>query len=155
MPFLDLPESTQATFINEWALYPKELGRLAAAARCHELLIETDKWNEDWNYASTSNQNLCAVWLLSGRLSRLPQAEGGRTAAVGRRQEETDESFHTSNFTLQTSQSARLGASSTGALATADEALRLAELADEAYKRSHSHAYRGHVTHSWVRFQTP
>ena len=36
-PYKKLPEATQATFINGWALYLKNLGRLAAAARCHKL----------------------------------------------------------------------------------------------------------------------
>ena len=51
MPFLDLPEATQSIFINEWALYLKNLGRLAAAARCYELVIKTDMRQEDWNNA--------------------------------------------------------------------------------------------------------
>jgi len=76
--FLDLPETTQAIFINDWALYLTALGRLAVAARCYELVIEMMMRKEDWKNASAGNQNLCEVWLLSGRLSRLPQDESGK-----------------------------------------------------------------------------
>ena len=75
---------------------------------------------ENWKDASIGNQNLCDVWLLSGRLSRLQKDEGGRVET-----------------------------SSDDALATADEALRLAELADDAHMRQNSHAYRGHVRALW------
>lgn len=158
MPFLDLPAATQAVFIIEWALYLKELGRLAAAARCYELVIEMTMRQEDWKNASIDNQNLCDVWLLSGRLSRLPQSEDGRTAAVSTRKDETDESLPPSSFGARPSEaspatSARLGASSAGALATADEALRLAELADDGgnkmgsfYRHGYTHALLGSVT---------
>lgn len=149
-PFLDLPEDEQAIFINEWALYLQALGRLAAAARCYELNAGMAMRQENWEHASIDNQNLCEVWLLSGRLSRSPQAEGGRTAAMGRRKDETDESLPPSSFIARPSEaspatSARLGASRAGALATADEALRLAALADDAHTLRASHSYRAHV----------
>jgi len=139
---LDLPEATQGTFINEWAMYLSELGRLPAAARCYEVVIEMMMRQEKWTNASTGNQNLCDVWLLSGRLSRLQKD------AVGRLKDETDESIPPSSIRLPPSEEspatrARLGASSAGALATADEALRLAELANDVDHRFRSQAYRG------------
>ena len=114
-PYQDLPESTRAIFINGWGLYLKNLGRLAAAARCHELNIEIRMRQENWKNASIGNQNLCDVWLLSGRLT----GSGG-----------TD---------WQSVLHAK------GALASAAEALRLAELADDAEERWISHAYRAHA----------
>jgi tetratricopeptide (TPR) repeat protein len=139
-PYKVLPEDDQASFINEWAMYLTSLGRLAAAARCYELYIESSVRREDWMNASIGNQNLCDVWLLSGRLSRLQMDEGGRL------KDETDESISPSSDRLRPSEespatSARLRSSSEGALATADEALRLAELADNLESR----AYRGHA----------
>ena len=68
-PLASLPENTQAIFINEWALYLKELGRLAAAARCYELQIEMRMRQEKWKNASIGKRNLCDVGLLSGRLT--------------------------------------------------------------------------------------
>ena len=146
-PFLDLPEATQSIFINEWALYLKNLGRLAAAARCYELHNEMRMRQENWKNASIGNQNLCDVLLLSGRLSRLPQDVAAK-AAGGKL--ETDGDLPPSSFGARPSEaspatSARLGASSTGALATADEALRLAELADDAQQRRVSYGFRGHT----------
>jgi tetratricopeptide (TPR) repeat protein len=96
-----LPESIQATFINEWALYLSHLGRLDAAARCYERNIEMRMARENREDASRGNQNLADVLLLAGRL------------AAG--------------------------------LRAAEEALRLAERADDAWGRCHSHAYRGHA----------
>jgi hypothetical protein len=146
MPFLDLPETTQAIFINEWALYLNNLGRLAAAARCYELDAEMAIRQENWNHASIYNRNLCDVWLLSGRLSRLPKEEGPHKSDTVRK-DETDESLPPSSFSARPSEespatSIRLGAPSDSALATADEALRLAELADDDSCRLFAHAYR-------------
>jgi hypothetical protein len=97
----ELPEATQATFINEWALYLKNLGRLAAAARCYELHNEMRMQQKNWANASIGNHNLSGAWVLSGRL--------------------------------------------TAGQATAAEALRLAELADGAYRRIHPHAFCAHA----------
>ena len=119
----ELPEDDQAIFINEWALYLEKLGRLAPAARCFELYIESSLRQENWRNASIGNQNLCEVWLLSGRLSRsLPL--GAEPAGADH---------------------VRLGESSDGALATADELLRLAELADDANARREAHYCHGAV----------
>lgn len=101
LPWQSLPEDVQAIFINEWGLYLKNLGRLAAAARGYELLVEFDRQGKDWENASVTVQNLSDVWLLSGRL--------------------------------------------TAGQATAAEALRLAELADDADVRFKSHAYRAYA----------
>ena len=46
--FTELPATKQAVFINEWALYLKNLGRLTAAARCYELQIEMRMRQENW-----------------------------------------------------------------------------------------------------------
>jgi len=100
-PYEDLPEDDQAVFINEWALYLKDLGRLSAAARCIEFTIETRMRQEDWRNASRGSQNLTDVWSLSGHLS---------------------------------------GPSGKGALATAAEGLRLAELADHSQARCAAYA---------------
>jgi len=96
-----LPEATQATFINEWALYLKNLGRLAAAARCYELVVEMPFCKKSDEQSSICNRNLSDAGLLFGRL--------------------------------------------TSCQATAAEALRLAELADDATQRYRSHAYRAHA----------
>jgi hypothetical protein len=120
MPFLGLDESTQGAFINGWAMYLLDLGRLTAAARCYEVAIEMAMRQENWKNASIGNQNLCDVWLVTGHLSRLQKEEAAAT-------------------------SARLGASSDGALATADEALRLTELADDDVTRKQALAYHGYA----------
>ena len=91
----------RGVFINEWALYLSELGRLDEAARCYEGGNETLMRQENWEGASTCHHNLAEVWLLAGRL------------AAG--------------------------------LRAAEEALRLADRADDDWERSESHAYRGHA----------
>ena len=96
-----LSEHHQVVFINEWALYLGNLGRLDAAAHCFQRGNEPDCKKENWKGASRGNQNLAEVWLLAGRLS--------------------------------------------GALRAADEALQLAERADEAEERCYSYAYRAHA----------
>ncbi len=104
-PYKNLPEDDRAIFINGWALYLSDLGRLAAAARCYELLLEMSFCKNSHKQASIGNQNLCDVWLLSGR---------------------------------------RAGSSGQGGLASAAEALRLAELADDVEGRCVSHSWRAH-----------
>jgi tetratricopeptide (TPR) repeat protein len=69
MPFRQLSEHWQATFLNEWALYLKQLGCLDAAACCFKAAHEPDYRHENWTNASTGDQNLAAVWLLSGHLA--------------------------------------------------------------------------------------
>lgn len=101
LPWQSLPEAQQAIFSNEWALYLKGLGRLAAAAQGYELQNEMQMRMKSWVNVSIGNQNLSQVWLLSGRL--------------------------------------------TVCQATAAEALRLAELADDAEERLVSHAFRAHA----------
>jgi tetratricopeptide (TPR) repeat protein len=68
-PYVELPEATQADFIYEWALYLSELGRLAAAARCYENLVEIELRGEVSRNATVTVQNLSDAWLLSGRLT--------------------------------------------------------------------------------------
>lgn len=65
----ELPERWHAIFVNGWALYLSNLGRLGAAARCHELAIELLMRRQDWKNASHGNQNLTNVLLLAGRLA--------------------------------------------------------------------------------------
>tara|TARA_R110002072_G_scaffold284587_1_gene449014 strand:- start:31606 stop:35547 length:3942 start_codon:yes stop_codon:yes gene_type:complete len=117
-PFEALPESTQAIFLNEWALYLSQLGRLEAAAHCHELHLEVEMQREDWKNSTITNQNLCDVRLLSGRL--LEKGEEG-----------SDKRETTSPVTLLSS--------------SFPESLRLAELADDAQERQNSYASRGHA----------
>jgi len=80
-PYLALPETEQAVFINEWALYLTGLGRLATAARCFEFHLEMRMQPEDWKNASFGNQNLCNVWLQSGRLKG-PAGKGALSTAA-------------------------------------------------------------------------
>ncbi|MEM9266737.1 MAG: hypothetical protein AAGA46_14550, partial [Cyanobacteria bacterium P01_F01_bin.13] len=68
LPCLNLIEAHQSIFINEWALYLKDLGRLDAAARCYEAATEMFMRQENWKNASTGNRNLSESWLLAGRL---------------------------------------------------------------------------------------
>lgn len=115
LPYHELSEHDQGGFINDWALYLSDLGRLAAAARCHELVIEIAMRLENWKGASVGNRNLCDVWMFSGRLSG---ARGPDDRSVEQAK---------------------------GALASAGEALRLAELADDAWAPYNSHAFRAQV----------
>jgi tetratricopeptide (TPR) repeat protein len=64
-----LSENAQAGFINEWALYLKDLGRLAPAADCYQRTIDLYTRQEKWENASIANQNLADVRLLQGRLA--------------------------------------------------------------------------------------
>ncbi len=96
-----LPENLRAIFINEWALYLRELGLLDAVARCYERYIRSSLERDDWTNASIGNQNLADVFLPAGRL--------------------------------------------TAGLQAAEEALRLADSADDAHERCCSHAFRGHA----------
>ena len=77
-PFESLSDKRQAIFINEWALYLSELGRLDAAGVCHERAVQMAIQQENWGDASTGNQNLAEVRLLAGRLTAgLRAAEEG------------------------------------------------------------------------------
>jgi tetratricopeptide (TPR) repeat protein len=67
-PCMAFSTANRSLFINEWALYLLNLGRLDAAARCYEVGLDFDLQNNRLNFASISNQNLCQVWLLAGRL---------------------------------------------------------------------------------------
>ena len=84
LPWQALPEAQQASFINEWALYLSELGRLAAAARGYELVVEMPFCKKSNKEASIGNLNLSDVWLLSGRLraSQATAAEALRLAEL-------------------------------------------------------------------------
>lgn len=99
LPCLALTAAVQAVFINEWALYLSDLGRLDAAARCYEAASAMAMQQEDWKNASAGNLNLSEVRLSAGQL--------------------------------------RL------ALAIAEEALRLAEQADDAEGRRNSYSLQG------------
>ena len=127
-PFTELPETKQATFINDWALYLHGLGRLAAAVRCYELQTEMQMRQENWANASIGNQNLCEVCLLSGRLS-------GPRRAANLQPDEIEPA----------GEMAGDQPSPRSALQTAAEALRLTELADDAQERQNSHANRAHA----------
>ncbi len=71
-----LAESKHSIFLNVWAMYLKDLGCLAAAARCHQVNFEMANRQKKWEHASIYNRNLCEVWLLFGRLtSSLSTAE--------------------------------------------------------------------------------
>jgi tetratricopeptide (TPR) repeat protein len=100
-----LPEQLRphehAFFLNEYALYLSDVGRLEAAARCHERNIALRLAEGSWKNASICNQNLTDLLLAAGRLT-----EG---------------------------------------LATAEEAVRLAERASYAQERKDSYAYRGYA----------
>ncbi|MCP4662119.1 MAG: hypothetical protein GY856_42495, partial [bacterium] len=64
-----LPENDQANFVNEWALYLNELGRLDAAVRCCERVNDLSLKKEDWENASRGNLNLTEVLFRAGRLA--------------------------------------------------------------------------------------
>jgi tetratricopeptide (TPR) repeat protein len=68
LPYLVLSEVAQAAFINDWALYLDALGRLAAAAHCFAAYINSSSKRDDWQNASTGNENLAVMWLFAGRL---------------------------------------------------------------------------------------
>lgn len=115
IPYQQFFESDRAFFINEWAVYLTGLGRLEAAARCYELFIQMRMEHDRWRNACIGNQNLCDTWLRSGRLTGFLRTQSSDQKSVPL---------------------------STGALETANEALRLAELANDAAERRDSHAYR-------------
>ena len=64
-----LPEKDQVIFINEWALYLQQLGRLDDAARGYERANEEDYQDKNWEGVSIGNRNLAEVFLLAGRLT--------------------------------------------------------------------------------------
>jgi len=79
-----LSKHDQPNFINEWALYLSDLGRLAAAARCYERHNEIRMHQENWRDASIGSLNLAETCLLAGRLApglRVAE-EGVRLAAL-------------------------------------------------------------------------
>jgi len=96
-----LSENDQAVFVNQWALYLRDLGRLSAAAHCNERHNEYQMRRAKWGYASTGSRNLADVLLLAGRLK--------------------------------------------DALKAAEDALRLANRADDAWKRCNSYAFRAYT----------
>src|SRR5262249_3787197 len=68
-----------ADFLNEWALYLSDLGRLQGAARCYERNIALRLEEGSWKNASTGNQNLTDLPPAAGRL------RGGLAAGRGSR----------------------------------------------------------------------
>jgi tetratricopeptide (TPR) repeat protein len=138
-PYKSLPEGTQVIFINVWALYLSELGRLEAAARCYELANEPDYRAKNWKGASIGNLNLCDAWLLAGRLT------AGQRSRVAPRFEAapSDSSSRSVPYTELRSNSATQP--TIAVLTAAEEALRLAELTDNAVGRQHSYTYRAHA----------
>jgi len=64
-----LPERWQAAFLNDWALYLRDLGRLEAAARCYEKGRDLLTRREDWKSTSSFNINLTDVLLMAGFLT--------------------------------------------------------------------------------------
>jgi hypothetical protein len=67
-----LPEQLRpnehAFFLNEYALYLSDVGRLEAAACCHERNIAMRLAEKSWKNASICNQNLTDLLLAAGRL---------------------------------------------------------------------------------------
>jgi hypothetical protein len=63
-----LSDRNQAFFLNEWALYLSDLGRLRAAARCYERNIALQLEKGSWKNASIGNQNLTDLLLAAGYL---------------------------------------------------------------------------------------
>lgn len=57
-----------ALFLNEWALYLSDLGRLEGAARCYKRNIALRLEEQSWKNASIGNQNLTDLLLVAGRL---------------------------------------------------------------------------------------
>jgi tetratricopeptide (TPR) repeat protein len=90
-----LPDGLPANwlFVNEWALFLKNLGRFNAAARCYERFIESVLLREDWVNASIGNENLTNVLLLAGRLT----AASGAAEEALRLVERTDDAWEWCN----------------------------------------------------------
>lgn len=63
-----LSENDQVVLVNEWALYLKDLGQLASAARCHERCLGVRARQENWMESSLEHLNLAEALLLAGRL---------------------------------------------------------------------------------------
>jgi len=63
-----LRPGSHAIFLNEWALYLSDLGRLEGAARCYEHNIALRLREQSWKNASIGNQNLTDLLLVAGRL---------------------------------------------------------------------------------------
>lgn len=130
--FQDLNIGRQAALINEWALYLSNLGRLAAAANCHKFYLEIMLQNGNTKSALISSLNLCDEQIRSGRLYRSQKII-------------TPESVDHSPLTPPSPEDANLAASYDGALATSEQALRLAELADDLEGSMASLVYHGYV----------
>ena len=69
-----LSESSQAIFLSEWGFFLLELGRLAAAIRCHQRNIELRMLERSWKNASKGNQALAHVLLAAGDLAAALEA---------------------------------------------------------------------------------
>jgi tetratricopeptide (TPR) repeat protein len=63
-----LSNRKHAFFLNEWALYLSDLGRLRGAARCYERNIALRLEEGSWKNASIGNQNLTDLLLAAGNL---------------------------------------------------------------------------------------
>lgn len=74
LPFRKLSEHWQTIFLNEWALYLKQLGRLDGAARCFTAAKDLEYRHEKWANASTGSQNLAEICLVAGHLTAGVQA---------------------------------------------------------------------------------
>jgi tetratricopeptide (TPR) repeat protein len=63
-----LSRHEHAFFLNEYALYLSDVGRLEAAARCYERNVAMRLAEGSWKNASICNQNLTDLLLTAGRL---------------------------------------------------------------------------------------
>jgi hypothetical protein len=63
-----LSKWNHAFFLNEWALYLSDLGRLRGAARCYQRNIALRLEEGSWKNASIGNQNLTDLLLAAGYL---------------------------------------------------------------------------------------
>jgi tetratricopeptide (TPR) repeat protein len=107
LPCLALSEAWQAVFINEWALYLKNLGRLDAAARCYEAATEMAIQQKNWQNASTGSQNLSEVGLGLGQL-KLAQATAAE--ALGLAEQANDAKGRQTSYAYQGSAQGLRGA---------------------------------------------
>ncbi|MCP4583574.1 MAG: toll/interleukin-1 receptor domain-containing protein [candidate division Zixibacteria bacterium] len=80
-----LSENDQSIWINVWALYLSELGRIDAAAQCLKRNIKLRMSQERWKNSSISNFNLAGLLLRTGRLKDglLKSEEALRLAELG------------------------------------------------------------------------
>lgn len=129
-PFVCLPETSQAEFIADWAMYLTDLGRLVAGMHCFEFVIGILMRRGEWNGASTGNRQLSETCLRTGRLSQVQTTRNGH------------EAWRSSAST------------------TADEAMRLAELHGDEFQQHQSVKSRaaarsllGHIANSLADFR--